>query len=995
MDAVIRLFWKEFRTQLPVGTALLFGVVLIETIFVVLVRTSTPDLFLGTAIVASAGFAAACASLLFAGDAEEGNADWLRQLPMSPGELIIGKVGYGVCAVAGFAAATLVVASVALRFARIEGVVRFYIPLGPAMLSITGCFLWGLFYSVLFRRPLFVMIAAALTALLLTGMCDTGYSGGQVALGLILAALALVDLGLILLWHRGELWRTPVIRAERSSIGIQSWMSLPLKWLVTRGPLEARGWTVLFWKELCGATWVVLALLPILLLIQICDRGHPFRIASLFSLCPTIVVLGVLSFREEQRHSLMSFLSDRGVSAIHVWAAKTVIWFSAAIGITVFMLAIDALLASTDFSLQSNASVALLPFGGLLFDPRWFPPGDGPQQFESTVRFSSQVAALFVGLFMLGQVVSCWVRRTVLAASLACLGTVLFLIWVATIANKDIPLAGAVWPLLVALVLAIWATRRAWMEQWSGWKLRARQVAWIVIPFLGCAGYAIASRGWQVPDTDPGFDWRAKAAAMDRFDKSWSVSWEHAVHGSLPGGRSAIQAQGQAAAARSLRWEKAMKESPAGSPWEVQAREAATSLRSIDPLMTASWIGVSETSQFSITRALKELEASVSSNTFRLKPTSEGIRAPRPFLKGHLTTISNALAGVRDLQMQASSWTDLAACLQTEGRLLAGLRAWAALPEQDEALMNESLDVISDRVSATDRPAGLAADLAPAAREMLKRRYVILRAFCTGEGRIGEAIWKQHKADAGPEARWFYSSLGAAERKRILRLLNWASVQELRMPFASLPELQTAENAPATWDIRQVDFARYAKTTSLLPPELADATRIISEGDTISSWQGFMLVVQQRRNLTAVAIALQRHRVLHGEFPVSLASVGDVLPSLPHDPFTGQPFLFQSRLADASPSGADVISSVSPEQPVLWSRVNSESTNALFLMKVKERLLPQPQRVLVLPTNEDPVLANLDWPAPMVSEPLELVSMEGMREGADGPGDGPLPSENR
>ncbi|QDT56061.1 hypothetical protein Pan44_41110 [Caulifigura coniformis] len=985
MDAVIRLFWKEFRTQLPVSTALLFGVVLIEAIFVVFLRTSTPDLFLGTAIVASAGFAAACASLLFAGDAEEGHADWLRQLPISSGELILGKVGYGVGAVACFAAATFVVASVALRFANVEGVVRFYIPLSQALLSIAGCFLWGLFYSVLFRRPLIVMIAAALTSLLITGLCDTGYPSGQVVLGLTLAVLALVDLGLILLWRRREVWRSPVIRAKRSSIGLQSWMSLPLKWLVTRGPLEARGWTVLFWKEICGALVAVLALLPVLLIVQMLAHERPFRTVSLFALCPVVVMFGVLSFREEQRQSLMSFLSDRGISPARVWAVKSFIWFSAAVGVAAFMLAVDAVTAAPQVSW--SVTTPFRPFGIPAFDPAQSSRGEGPRDDESVVRLCSVVGALFVGLFLVGQVVSCWVRRTVLAVSLASLGTVLFLIWVGMIINKDIPLSGAVWPVLIALMLAIWATRRAWMEQWSGWRLRVRQIAWIVIPFLGCAGFALASRGWQVPDTDPGFDWRAQAAAMDRFDKAWSVRWEHAVNGSLPGERSAIQAQGEAAAERARRREKAAKEFSAGTPWDAKALEAAAG--SIDPLMTAS---VLEPSGFSIPRALTALEDSVFRNAVLLNSVPGGMTAPRPMLNGHLHRISNALAGVHDLQRQASSWSDLASCLRAEGRLLAALRAWAAQPEQDEALLDEALALIAGRVSPSDRPAGLTDDLALSAREMLKRRYVILRGFCTGEGRIGEAIVSQRKADGGPEARWFYSRLAAAERERVLRLLNWATLQELRMPFASLPELQTAGNAPATWENRQVDFARYAKTTPLLPPELADAAHIIPQGDTISAWQGFMIGVQQRRNLTAVAIALQRHRLLEGTFPVSL---GDLASPLPHDPFTGQPFFFQSGLADAKPLEAAAVTSIPRKQPVLWSAIDSQTSNmTLYWMKVSERLQYQPQRVLVLPTNEDPILANLDWPLQQLPDPPDVVPMEGMMSGGEDLGNVPAAPED-
>lgn len=951
MDAIIRLFWKEFRTQLPVCVALLFGTVLIETVLVAFTKTPTADLFLGTAFVISAGFAAACAALLFSGDSEEGHADWLRQLPMTTGELVIGKVGYGIIAIFVFSTVTVTVAIVALRINGSD-TSRIFTPPSVAVFSISGCYLWGLFYSVLLRRPLVVMVAAAMSALILTAMVGSARGESDLLHGLILVALAAVDLALIHRWQRGELWRARAVRAHRGSIDVQSILSAPLKWLVTRGPLEARGWTVLIWKELSGALVVTGIAMLALLSIRFLERGLPFRTMSLAGLFFTMVLFGLLSFREEQRQSVISFLSHRGISGLRVWAVKTSVWLSAAVGVTTILLAWDLVLAELTAYPGFDAPPRTVPqalFAMSPFAVSRMPFDHQSRRFELTVDFCSYVGALFMGLFLIGQVVSCWIRRTVLAVTTACLGAVVFLSWMGVIARSDVPLWGAVWPAIVAFVLAIWATRRAWMEELSGWRLRLRQAAWIVVPLLACAGFALASRGWQVPDTDPGFDWRGHAVQISALDEGWSSRWDNAVNSD----------------ARQENSRRAVQE----------FAESANPGRLLDPLLTMSLEDVANPGQFSISRAIQMLEGSIS----REANGEPRAAVQRFLLRRQLPEFRNALSGVWYLQTQAGSWSDLASCLQAEGRLLARLRAWAADPQQTEELLAESLAWLPERASDPVRPFDVRSDLIDSVRGMLKRRYVIIRSLCTGEGRIGKVIWERMSQSA--DSHWRLSAAGAAERKRILRLLNWTTAAELRMPLASFPELQLAKNHPDTWDVRLMDYSRYAGTTPLLPPELAQPATG-QQGDLISPSQALIMKLQQCRNMTVAAVALQRYRLEHGEFPESLTALAGALPSLPQDPFSGQPFLFRRNGASAGALQHGLPSSIAEEQPVLWSAADSIWPGSLLgplrMMKLSERMETQPARVLVLTSNEDPIDANVEWPEPpMPEQPADLPAAEG------------------
>lgn len=955
MNAISRLFWKELRAQSSVWISLLFGLILIDLIFVTQsgpTAGSLNELLLGTAFVVSACLAAASAAILFAGETEEGHADWLRALPMTTQELIIGKLGFGILATSSFVVVAMLIS---FAFSHVTTGQSQYIPLLSSTMCVAGCFVWGVFYSLFFRRVLPVLMAAALTTIVVMGLFDgmvreqRGNSALQDVLhATLLVVISIVDLCLIGVWHRGELRRPRTVAPPRPGSSI-SWptFALPLKWCVTTGPVEVRRWTVLLWKELSSALpfligCLAIALTLMTLLMRPVAQVLNVHILNVLILPAVVVMCGLMSFRDEQRHSQIDFLTHRGVSGARVWSIKTAVWLTSAAAVTAICLGWEWWNA---YALESRA--VLIRFGDRQGRPLWtgellsmtFPVWQEinsmlqkvathqKSPIDNSIRVNAQLSelrwgmlslagVLFLGLFAIGQVASFWIRRTILAVATAFIGAVLFLTWAMSAVRSDVPLAGAVWPIVIALLLSVWATRRMWTEQLTGWRTRVRQAAWVVVPIVGCTTYALAARAWQVPEVDPGFDWRNTEATLNSPDAQWTKQWKEAMTGN---------------AVQSL------------------AEMAGPQLR-LDPLLFGGITTGAYAS--SLSRALELLENSV---------------RPRSNLRQQLSQFKTAMRGVRYLRTQTSSWTDLSLCFQAERRLLARVRAWAAASHQTDELLTESLVWLAESSSSGDSPAGIRQDVLNVTHDMLQRRYVVLRSLYTGEGRLGEALWKEMaQSPYGALPALFRSAAGKGERTRLLRLINWVTASELRMPLATLPELEKEWNRDPTRVLQQIQYRRFASTTPWLPAEMDPAQHDFEDFDKpISMPQLIVLMVQQSRNISTAVVALQLHRLKHGEFPESLDELKDLAVAIPRDPLSGDAFHFRRN---------DSVGQFPPDQPTLWTSptatTNSADRDKFIYGEWFDRTQLVKDRVLVMPRDQDIASWNPDWPERPVSPPL-------------------------
>lgn len=940
MEVVTRLFWKELRTQAQLWIAMLVGVFLLS--LSVILSSGPPSEMLsepliGLVYVLTAGFAAASAAVLFAGESEEGQADWLRQLPIGTAQLVTGKAGFGVLATSLLFIASYLVAALVAKCSGFSLRPQF-VPVTSSLLCIAGCFIWGVFYSVLMSRVLAVIVAAAATTLFIQAFlnqliqnvlaCDLAHGG-------VLLIVSLIDCELLARWHRNEVLQQRVHSVAPASG--HSLSSIPLKWLVTTGPLEVRRWSVLIWKEIAAALPAMIGALVLLVTVALFTEG-----SGQFFLFPVVIVLfGLRVFRSEHRENSVTFLSDRGIPATRVWLIKVGVWMAAAaVVIGGFLISEEASLA---FGLpQSRAELAYsnliaphIPFARpneYLLDPSV----QATRARDLVWTFWSLSGALFVGLFALGQMASFWIRRAILAFAAAFLGSVFFLVWAFNMTSLDIPLSMSVWPAALLLLVATWDTRHFWMEQKTGWAVRRRQLVWILFPAMLSIGLAVFSRGQQVPEKQPGFDWQQYASSLESVDREWTSRWQSVS--TRPVFDSVLQS----------------------------LIDEATPDRKIDPLLMSSVTG---NDRAVIPRSLFErfeLNFPSARPWEKFSDADREKEVRQQLLDKQLERYKTSLKGIRYLAGQTSSWTDFVTCLEAEKSQLAKIRAWAASENQTAEMLEDALQWLN-----RDSEASREFDVDESFRQMVKRRYVVLRALYTGEGPIGTTVDYQ-LVTAGDSPHWFVQSfLGTPERNRLLNLLGWATSAELNMPIASLPALQKTENRPRIWASGDFDYQRRAFTTHLLPPELRSGAAVeTSDVQGVSNQQTAILNLQHCRAISVVAIALQWHRLKHGQFPESLAELNDSPMTIPLDPIWDAPFAYTR--ADDAEKGFQAVGRFILGQPMLKAaRFEMPGASKPGLAEIDEwesHMEIQPNRVLVHPRDEFLRSANDNWPA--VPEPV-------------------------
>jgi len=210
------------------------------------------------------------------------------------------------------------------------------------------------------------------------------------------------------------------------------------------------------------------------------------------------------------------------------------------------------------------------------------------------------------------------------------------------------------------------------------------------------------------------------------------------------------------------------------------------------------------------------------------------------------------------------------------------------------------------------------------------------------------------------------------------------------MPLATIPELLKPENRPSVWASSGFDYQRFALTTSQLPSELRDEAAIVTTDEVeISQQQTAILKALQARALTVVAVAFQWHRLKQTKFPESLDDLADSPVPLPIDPVWGAPFAYTR--GDDREKAFRAVGRFIPGQPFLSSGVPEHWIVPSFQLTDIDRwesgMLPQPDRVLVLPYLELLHAANADWPPRPPATESEAgppqPGMEGM-EGAEG-----------
>jgi len=520
-SALTRLMWKEYRAQRMLWIVLFLSAILIQLIVTSLSPGHASSFVVVTVIVLC--FAAASGSLLFAAEIEERTEGLLRMLPYPTRTLMLAKTGTMLLATIAMAIVLTMTHSLAgflVRLVRGPGIAGS--ELGPiesvevyALLAgVLLVFGSAVFASLLSRRVLhavgltavFGMLAVLVGSLLaatafFTLVSESRYLHGQLALIAILGLVACVVAPVLLSkrWHLGTLPRSflPTARVRFAVVTVRTskpsiWQRL-LQRIASWPASHTRITAMLTWRELrtavpFGFWWLLAGAL-------VCS-GRYFLWPDVYAWPALLLVIfihqcGLRTNSDDQRTGASLLLANIGVCPRRVWLTKATCWFGVMLAVgSVFVLmdSVDSQISHTHPNEQSRIHRLV----ELIRVQHWA-EGSSVHVYETrgpmTVADRSlqfTVATLLVlALFGSGQLMACWIRRSILAfaasglimtAWMYILSSTVFLdertVWIATI------------PIALGFFIAAAATSRSWLDRATGWRLRLRQIAWIVIPFI-------------------------------------------------------------------------------------------------------------------------------------------------------------------------------------------------------------------------------------------------------------------------------------------------------------------------------------------------------------------------------------------------------------------------------------------------------------------------------------------------------------------------------
>jgi ABC-type transport system involved in multi-copper enzyme maturation permease subunit len=374
-----RMFWKEYRQQRTLWTAVLvFGVSMQLIVRIAISLSPISEINAGTfapqAITALyiipcylvPFFLIASTSMLFALEREERTSDWLLNLAAPPWQTLLAKYGSAIAEAvsllvvmwlwaavlsvgSGFEFRPLVPTHTSLVWAAVQ-------TLSALLLFGAGFLLWGTLGSLTSRRVVTAVPSAIVWWLVIylvpmvTAMYLYWFRYGRISLeverylesyyptfvAVCFLGTASLNIYLGLRWCRGQYldaswlevlnerltamlpWRRG--RSSRVPVGSESEHS---GW---------RTWQRLVWQERnreslhTGLLVIVCATSVLLALYSVADGDGSitFAVIPLISALP--LVMGVLGFRFDAAGQQSRFLANRGTSPMAIWLAKHVVW---------------------------------------------------------------------------------------------------------------------------------------------------------------------------------------------------------------------------------------------------------------------------------------------------------------------------------------------------------------------------------------------------------------------------------------------------------------------------------------------------------------------------------------------------------------------------------------------------------------------------------------------------------------------------------------------
>ncbi len=1040
-----RLMWKEYRAQRMLWTVLLLGWLGLHLIFI-FNETSVLDAA-PVILMIPICFLVAAATIAFAGEEDDKTSNLLRMLPCRTSSLMSAKVTTIVAGCVTLCLSMLVL-STALEFMLrvvheileiLESFAIGTLPFGiripvvrrieinalswqdgealyaPAFLALV--FASGMFASMNARS---IFSAVGATVVIVLGIMISAFSitsdVHQYQLGVIapwiagIAAILMVISTVFLSrpWHLGRLprrWTMPEGTGTFSSRRIPSFTWFWHGWLrrIVGQPLTLRrGMHMLTWRE-CrstvpfAATWLTIGTL-------ICAGrcfntiGYPW---PFMFLCVFIHECGQRTMREDQRSGSVVLLTNMGVHPLQIWVAKMLTWLLVMCVVGSAVIAIDAVIPSAADTIESLPSTGTRILN--IFDSvrvpgfgRSFGRHDTPSTPADHWLQAGVCLALVLGLFSVGQLTACWIRRQIIAFAASLVVPIASAYLFVNVVMKDWPVWIALVPIPFCLLLATAATARQWIDRTVTWRLRIWQTIWMVVP---CVVFPLL--GFLAWRSQPMF----ALVSLGRDPGN-------AVHGLYnlqnPAGAPEIA---QLIALTRSRWSEwdTLDNPEEKTCWLEFAAAVRNNPRPRTLIGQSGHIGENasidqqprllsqfqfwETDRAIIRELLKPFDAVLAEkNRFPAIPvmwTAPWSNTPAVALSGALLEdarhrendgdiagavqqIVRAIHVNRSLAMQTSTWMNWLNCLDAERVALGRLRLLLGSADLSTIDLDSLLAELKSALVMTQRDGKNVVQWQDP-QLMLHRRTLFWSNAAFSDESFFDRLRKLPDDQRGFESRYALSEMEAAihgksafEPARAVYTM-WLSEALLVEKYRSMMNNGRVRFSGDPQSKRLLQLKRFMATS-----ELADMSIDLFAAESDTVWNDVF-----RRHIDTIAseratlltIMLQQYRLAHGEFPGSLVSLLELPNGNPsntiiqRDPWTGGPFLYAAT-GHSSPLKLQLglkAPHVTPAQPLLFSTGNFGSNLQSY---IATPLINEPTEMYKLPPNVVVFLGlsdEVDW----------------------------------
>ena len=415
-SSVRRFAWKEYRVLRGFWISLAL-MAIAGQLFVVMFLAKTallPGLF-AVALIAVALYALGNGATMFATEREEETYDLLRMLPVTNGQVVLGKLAFSVTSLIAIAVVLLTSAWVLAGW-RLPAPVSHRQLWATFGLGALELLVWGVFFSLLSSRPLQAaimgVVATSASVTMLIHLDGHGrlihtlpvYVDVVPMRLLIVAVMAAVDLGLGMRWLRplserkrsGDTflarWRSrrcdetlaPIATSNRASLARLIWHAWRQSWSV-------------YGSILVGV--VTIAAL-------IWDPTSAYYVAVV--VLAGAALIGAATFQGDQERHRFRFFAEHGVSARRVWLSRQLVGLTV---IVVSAVVVAALVLLPEFE---KDIIRLIPV------PRPFQPERAMEFAGWLILASAALATAMVLAYTSGQLFSMLLRSGLLAGFLDC-----------------------------------------------------------------------------------------------------------------------------------------------------------------------------------------------------------------------------------------------------------------------------------------------------------------------------------------------------------------------------------------------------------------------------------------------------------------------------------------------------------------------------------------------------------------------------------------------